>query len=251
VPFKRPFEYFQDLVKRMRMTQKRILIVEDDADSAAVLQAYLKRDGFSIAIAPNGGRAVDMYRQWKPDLVVLDVMLPVLSGTEVLTAIRRSGDTPVIMLTAVADVPEKVGALRYGADDYVVKPCSPNEVVARVHAVLRRARASGMPAKLLRYQHLVVDLDAVVARVEDTVRGPLVLDLTRTEFNLLVTLLRAPSKAFTRAELLESCLPDSEATERVIDAHVHNLRKKLERHGVRDVLTTVRSVGYRFQEGAT
>jgi two-component system, OmpR family, response regulator AdeR len=194
VTFKRLFESFQDLIKTARMTQRRILIVEDDADSAGVLQAYLKCDGFSIAIAPDGGRAVDMYRQWKPDLVVLDEMLPVLSGTDVLTAIRRSGDTPVIMLTAVADEPDKVGALRYGADDYVVKPCSPNEVVARVHAVLRRTSASRMPAKLLRYQHLVVDLDAVVAHVEDTVRGTAVLDLTPTEFNLLVTLLRAPLK---------------------------------------------------------
>jgi two-component system, OmpR family, response regulator AdeR len=108
-----------------------------------------------------------------------------------------------------------------------------------------------MPAKLLRDQHLVVDLDAIEAHVEDTVRGPVVLDLTHTEFNLLIALLRAPLKAFTRTELLEGCLPDSEATERVIDAHVHNLRKKLERHGIRGVLTTVRSVGYRFQAGPT
>jgi len=104
------------------MSSKKILVVEDDADSASILEAYLRRDGFDVAIAGDGARAIQLHAQWKPDLVLLDVMLPKLSGTEVLSTIRRSGDTPVIMVTAMGDEPEKLGALRYGADDYVVKP---------------------------------------------------------------------------------------------------------------------------------
>ncbi len=221
------------------MTAKRILVVEDDADSASVLEAYLRRDGFKVALAEDGERGVEMHIQWKPDLVLLDVMLPKLSGTDVLSAIRRSSDTPVIMLTAVGDEPDKVGALRYGADDYVVKPCSPNEVVARVHAVLRRGGVNRLVANRLHYEGLSVDLAAVVARVEDPVRGLVTLELTPTEFNLLATLLKTPFKAFTRAELLEICLPDSNALERVVDAHIHNLRRKLEQYGILNVLVTV------------
>ncbi len=229
------------------MTVKRVLIVEDDADAASVLEAYLRRDGFDVAVAEDGQRGLEMHAQWKPDLVLLDVMLPKLSGTDVLSAIRRGSNTPVIMLTAVGDEPDKVGALRYGADDYVVKPCSPKEIIARVHAVLRRASANRIVTNRLQYENLSIDLDAVTVSVEDPVRGVVVLELTPTEFNLLVTLLKTPFKAFTRSELLEICLPDSDALDRVVDAHIHNLRKKLEQHGISSVLVTVRAVGYRFR----
>jgi DNA-binding response OmpR family regulator len=229
------------------MASKRILVVEDDADSASVLEAYLRRDGFEVAIAKDGERGVEMHAQWKPDLVLLDVMLPKLTGTDVLTQIRRSSETPVIMLTAVGDEPDKVGALRYGADDYVVKPCSPNEVIARVHAVLRRSGANRPATGRLQYERLSVDLGAVVACVAHPAHGTVTLDLTPAEFNILATLLKTPFKAFTRAELLEICLPGSDALERVVDAHVHNLRRKLEQHGISNVMVTVRSVGYRFR----
>ena len=222
-------------------------MVEDDADSASVLEAYLRRDGFQVEIAKDGERGVEMHAQWKPDLVLLDVMLPKLTGTDVLTQIRRSSETPVIMLTAVGDEPDKVGALRYGADDYVVKPCSPNEVMARVHAVLRRSGANRSATGRLQFERLSVDLDAVVACVADPAHGTITLDLTPAEFNILATLLKTPFKAFTRAELLEICLPGSDALERVVDAHVHNLRRKLEQHGISNVMVTVRSVGYRFR----
>jgi DNA-binding response OmpR family regulator len=229
------------------MASKRILVVEDDADSASVLEAYLRRDGFQVAIAKDGERGVQMHAQWKPDLVLLDVMMPKLTGTDVLSQIRRSSETPVIMLTAVGDEPDKVGALRYGADDYVVKPCSPNEVMARVHAVLRRSGANRPATGRLQFERLSVDLDAVVACVADPAHGTITLDLTPAEFNILATLLKTPFKAFTRAELLEICLPRSDALERVVDAHVHNLRRKLEQHGISNVMVTVRSVGYRFR----
>lgn len=228
------------------MPAKRVLVVEDDVDSASVLEAYLIRDGFQVIVAANGKTAVEMYAQWKPHLVLLDVMLPGLSGIDVLGEIRRTSDTAVIMLTAVGDEPDKIGALRYGADDYVVKPCSPKEVVARVHAVLRRSTSRFVTPKQLRYESLCVDLEAFVARVDDNQLGSILLDLTPAEFNLLASLLRTPFKAFTRAELLEACQPGSNALERVIDTHIHNLRRKLEKCGISGVLVTVRAVGYRF-----
>lgn len=129
------------------MVGKKVLVVEDDALSANTLEAYLRGDGFEVAIAEDGERGVEMHARWRPDLVLLDVMLPKLSGTEVLSIIRRLGNTPVIMVTAIGDEPEKLGALRYGADDYVVKPYNPKEVVARVVAVLRRTDAGVLAPK--------------------------------------------------------------------------------------------------------
>ncbi|EGT5700686.1 DNA-binding response regulator, partial [Cronobacter dublinensis subsp. dublinensis] len=119
------------------MVTKRVLIIEDDADAASVLEAYLRRENYDVAIAADGQSGLDKAQRWKPDLVLLDVMLPVLNGTEVLAALRRASDVPVIMVTAMGDTPDRIGALRYGADDYVVKPYHPGEVVARVQAVLR------------------------------------------------------------------------------------------------------------------
>ncbi|MCC4610002.1 response regulator [Xanthomonas campestris] len=229
------------------MTGKKVLLVEDDADSANILEAYMRRDGFEVAIAADGERAIQLHAQWTPDLVLLDVMLPKRSGIEVLSVIRRASDTPVIMVTAIGDEPEKLGALRYGADDYVVKPYSPREVVARVHAVLRRSMTARAPGEPLRHGRLCVDLAAVLATVQAEGGSSITLDLTPTEFNLLAILLKTPFKAFTRSELLDACLPDSDALERVVDSHIHNLRRKLELHGITGVLVTVRAVGYRFQ----
>lgn len=230
------------------MVGKRILVVEDDPDGASILEAYLRRDGFEVAIASDGERALQLHAQWRPDLILLDVMLPKRSGTDVLAYIRRSSDVPVIMVTAVGDESDKLGALRYGADDYVVKPYSPKEVLARTHAVLRRTlqRERAGP-DLLQYEGLIVDLEARTVTIGERNGAPVPLELTPTEFALLVKLLKTPFKAFTRAELLDACLPDSNALERVVDAHVHNLRRKLDARGIRDVLVTVRSVGYRFQ----
>jgi two-component system, OmpR family, response regulator AdeR len=226
---------------------KRILIVEDDADSASILEAYLLREGFDVEIARDGVQAVGLYASWQPDLVLLDLMLPRLSGTEVLSHIRRGGDTPVIMISAIGDEPEKLGALRYGADDYVVKPYSPKEVVARTHAVLRRWQPRAEANSVLRHGPLTVDTGSFKAVILDPAGLEHVLDLTPTEFLVLALMLRAPFKAFTRSELLHACLPESDALERVVDTHISNLRRKLGAHGMTEVLLTVRSVGYRFQ----
>lgn len=121
------------------MLSRRVLIIEDDADAAGVLEAYLRRENYDVVITGDGLSGLDMAHRWKPDLILLDVMLPGLNGTEVLAGLRRKNDVPVIMVTAMGDTPDRIGALRYGADDYVVKPYHPGEVVARVQAVLRRS----------------------------------------------------------------------------------------------------------------
>jgi two-component system response regulator AdeR len=228
------------------MAKSKILIVEDDAAIAEILDAYLQHGGYATAIARDGNQALQLHDTWKPDLVLLDYMLPERSGNEVLSVLRRRGGLAVIMVTALDDEVDKLGALRYGADDYIVKPFNPKEVVARVQAVLRRTQRQETPC-VIKSAGLVVDLDAVQAYIERVAPAqdeP--LDLTLTEFNLLATLIKSPTKAFTRFELLEACLPESEALERVIDTHIRNLRRKLEERGATQVLQAVRGVGYRF-----
>ncbi|WP_308546801.1 response regulator [uncultured Pantoea sp.] len=230
------------------MQSKRVLIIEDDADAAGVLEAYLKRENYDVTIAGDGLSGLDAARRWQPDLILLDIMLPGMNGTEVLAALRRRDDTPVIMVTAMGDAPDRIGALRYGADDYVVKPYNPGEVVARVQAVLRRSQNPTPQPETLRWAGLEVDPLALIAVVKHDGAEPRRLDLTPTEFSLLVTMMRAPPRPFTRLFLLEHCLPESDALERVVDTHVYNLRRKLEVAGITDVLPAVRSVGYRFRQ---
>ncbi|MEX5384689.1 response regulator [Cronobacter muytjensii] len=229
------------------MVTKRVLIIEDDADAASVLEAYLRRENYDVAIAADGQSGLEKAQRWKPDLVLLDVMLPVMNGTEVLAALRRASDVPVIMVTAMGDTPDRIGALRYGADDYVVKPYHPGEVVARVQAVLRRSGKTPTPEDVLRWETLTVDTVAITATLDNG--GDIThLDLTPTEFSLLTVLMRHPTRPFARQYLLEHCLPESEALERVVDTHIYNLRRKLEHAGVRGVLINVRGIGYRFRQ---
>ena len=217
-----------------------ILIVEDEPHIAQVLEGYLKRDGYRTELALDGTRALELHRAAKPDLVLLDVQLPKMDGLEVLRRIRETASTPVIMVTAMAEDLDKLLGLRMGADDYVVKPFSPLEVVARVKAVLRRAAQTQPASSVIRIANLEIDPTGMVAQVDGQR-----LDLTLTEFKLLETLCRHTNRTFSRAELLEVALPDSDALERVVDAHLANLRKKLERVGLSDLFETVRGVGYR------
>ncbi|HAT24046.1 MAG TPA: DNA-binding response regulator [Pantoea septica] len=230
------------------MQSKNILIVEDDVDAAEVLEAYLRRGNYTVRVAADGPSGLEQAQRWRPDLILLDVMLPGLNGTEVLAKIRRSSDVPVIMLTAMGDTPDRIGALRYGADDYVVKPYHPGEVVARVQAVLRRTTGRIPQEEVLRWQGLEVDTGAMTVIVTNSKGRIVSVDVTPTEFALLVTMMRAPSRALSRQFLLEQCLPDSDALERVVDTHIYNLRKKLESAGQSDVLLNVRGVGYRFRQ---
>jgi two-component system, OmpR family, response regulator AdeR len=228
----------------------RILIVEDELEIAEVLEAYLRRDGFQTERAADGARALEFWRASKPDLILLDIQIPAPDGLEVLRRVRAASSTPVIMLTARAEDIDRLLGLELGADDYVVKPFSPREVVARVKAVLRRAQPQEI-RHLHRVTHthtgtmLEVDALSVMARV-----GERRLDLTPTEFRLLEALARSPGRAFSRVELIEVALPDSDALERVVDAHLKNLRRKLDDCGVGEMLETVRGIGYRLWSGA-
>jgi len=229
------------------MQNKKILIIEDDASVAEVLEAYLCRENYLVRVAADGVAGLEQAERWRPDLVLLDVMLPGLNGTEVLATIRRGSDVPVIMVTAMGDTPDRIGALRYGADDYVVKPYHPGEVVARVQAVLRRSHPKPPAEEVLRWGALEVNTAAMTVTVERG-EGVASLDITPTEFSLLATLMRAPVRALSRQFLLEQCLPESDALERVVDTHIYNLRRKLEAAGIAEVLLNVRGIGYRFRQ---
>ncbi|MFZ4833654.1 response regulator [Rouxiella sp. Mn2063] len=229
------------------MKNKRVLVIEDDADAANVLEAYLKREGYSVAVAGNGLTGMNTVLSWKPDLILLDVMLPGMSGTEILAAVRRKGNTPIIMITAMGEAYDKIGALRYGADDYIVKPYNPGEVMARVQAVLRRSNTSqATQEEVLRWENLEIDTANIVAKVFRENGDFIRLDLTLTEFSILSALMRATSRPLSRQFLLEECLPESDALERVVDTHVYNLRKKLEAAGIDNIILNVRGIGYRF-----
>ncbi|ELY3982099.1 response regulator transcription factor [Cronobacter muytjensii] len=229
------------------MKMKKVLIVEDDSDAANVLEAYLKKDHFLTMIAGDGQRGLDLALSWKPNLILLDIMLPERSGTEVLLELRRKSDIPVIMVTAIGEGADTISALRFGADDYVVKPYNPGEVVARVHAVLRRT--SGMSKlQILQFDKIRIDTEAHIAYVVGVNDQQVHLDLTPTELSLLILFMSYPQKAFSRQALLEACHPDSDALERVVDTHIYNLRKKLEIAGQENVLFNVRGLGYRLSK---
>lgn len=233
----------------MPIAMPLILVAEDDHEIAAILLAYLTRENFRTVSAADGETALQHHRMLAPDLVLLDIGLPRIDGFGVLAEIRRRGDTPVIMATAMAEDLDKLSALRVGADDYVVKPFNPLEVVARIKAVLRRTAGSRPSERLQRWGAIEIDGSAYVARVlqgDDQWRA---MDLTLTEFRLLAHMLRTPLKAFTRAELLDACMPESDALERTVDSHVGNLRRKLEAAGLPGHCAGVRGIGYRLGQG--
>ncbi len=223
-----------------------VLIAEDEPEIAEILQAYLGRAGLRTVRAADGHDALNLHLSLKPDLVLLDVQMPKVDGWKVLSEIRHRGETPVIMLTAMDQDIDKLMGLRLGADDYVVKPFNPAEVVARTQAVLRRSMADASHrARVLRVPPFEIDLEqheATVA-VNGATHG---LALTLTEFKLLTHLARAPKRVFTRAELLTACLPEGDAQERTVDSHISKLRKKLEDLGVQGIPVGIRGVGYRL-----
>lgn len=221
-----------------------ILVAEDEPEIAGILDAYLRREGFRTVLAADGRIALDHHALLKPDLALLDVKMPKCDGFEVLAELRRRGDTPAIMITALDQDLDRLQGLRLGADDYVSKPFNPVEVVARVKAVLRRAGKGGQAA-LQRVGPVEIDLDAYVARVLGDA-GATALTLTLTEFRLLAHMAKAPTRVFSRGELVDACLPGSEALERTVDSHVSNLRRKLDEGGAPGLLSVARGVGYRL-----
>ena len=228
------------------MDNALVLIVEDEPQIAEILVTYFERAGFRTVTAGDGETALQHHRRLSPDLVVLDVNLPRRDGQGVLADIRRYADTPVIMATAMGEDLEKLAALQVGADDYVVKPYNPLEVVARSRAILRRA--AGLARRTpLRVGPLEIEPDAHHARILDAEGEGRDLDLTLTEFRLLAHMAANPRRVHARAELLDACLPeDGEALERTVDSHVSHLRRKLAAAGRPGFIAAVRGVGYRL-----
>jgi DNA-binding response OmpR family regulator len=222
----------------------RILIVDDEPKIVRLVADYLADAGFAVSTARSGDEALMRVRTEAPDLVVLDLGLPGLDGLDVTRALRRNGELPIIMLTARDDETDRIIGLELGADDYVTKPFSPRELVARVRAVLRR-HAGGGELEQLRSGDLHLD----VPRMRVT-RGKQVVELTATEFTLLAAMARHPGRVFTRSQLLDAIHGVAfEAYERAIDAHVKNIRRKLEPEPrTPRYLLTVHGVGYRLAD---
>ena len=223
----------------------KVLIVEDDGNIAELLHLYLEKEGFETQVAPDGGKGVELFRSFRPDLVLLDIMLPVMDGWSVLKKIRESDKTPVIMLTAKGELNDKVQGLEGGADDYIVKPFEMKEVLARIHAVLRRfgGDENGTGEKKLSFDKLVINLDSYELLVD----GKRV-DTPPKELELLYHLAASPNRVFTRNQLLDEVWGfDYFGDSRTVDVHIKRLREKLE--GVSDQwsLKTVWGVGYKFE----
>ncbi len=226
------------------MSQK-ILVVDDEPDIVRLVRAYLERAGFAVVTAGEGGEALAVFRHERPNLVVLDLNLPGMDGLDVCRGMRRDSDVPIIMLTARLEETDRLIGLELGADDYVVKPFSPREIVARVRAVLRRAEGTPVRPAVMSASGVTLDLTRRTASVDGRP-----LDLTTMEFDLLALLVEHPGQVFTRLQLLDRAQGNAyEGYERTIDAHIKNLRKKLgdDPQNPR-YIETVRSVGYRFSQ---
>jgi DNA-binding response OmpR family regulator len=224
---------------------RTILVVEDEMNIARLVRDYLERAGFDVVVTGDGGSAIASARGRAPDLVVLDLGLPDRDGFDVARELRRTSDVPILMLTARGDEADRIVGLELGADDYVVKPFSPKELVARVRAVLRRADAAAAGPEVIRAGD--VEVDGRRRRVAVAGRP---VDLTATEFELVATMAREPGRVFTRSQLLDAIHGVAvETYERAIDAHVKNVRRKIEPDPGRPrYLVTVRGVGYRFAD---
>ena len=222
-----------------------VLIVEDEKNIADLLQMYLEKEGYAVTVALNGGQGLDKFRAIRPDLVLLDVMMPVMDGWAVCKAIRAESQTPIIMLTAKAETDDKVTGLKTGADDYITKPFEMKEVLARIEAVLRRTdRAAGeKSARRLVFDKLTIDMDAFVL----TVDGKKV-DTPPKEMELLFYLASSPNRVYTRNQLLDEVWGfDYFGDSRTVDVHVKRLREKLEDVSEKWSLKTVWGVGYKFE----
>ena len=233
----------------MAVETRRILLVEDEKSIRSAVAAYLEREGYWVTPAEDGQVALDEFEKHKFDVIVLDLMLPKVSGEEVCRRIRNASDVPIIMLTAKGEEADRIAGLELGADDYLVKPFSPRELVARVRALLRRAHVESEPQRdRLEFGDLEIDITGHKAFLHGNE-----IELTASEFKLLTTLARYPGRVYSRMELVEKVLGyDFEGYERTIDSHVKNLRAKLE-DDPRDptFIYTVHGVGYRFEAPKT
>ena len=222
-----------------------VLVVEDDPHIRELLQMYLEKDGYSVTLAADGGEGLEKYRAQKPNLVLLDVMMPVMDGWAVCKTIRADGNTPVIMLTAKSETDDKVTGLKAGADDYITKPFEMRELLARIEAVLRRADAHGEAptARRLIFDKLVIDMDAFELLVDGRK-----VDAPPKEMELLFYLASSPNRVYTRNQLLDEVWGfDYFGDSRTVDVHVKRLREKLEGVSEKWSVKTVWGVGYKFE----
>lgn len=224
--------------------QKKVLVIEDDINIAELIRLYLDRDGFEVTIAHDGGKGVAEFENSTYDLVILDIMLPVLDGWGVLKEIRAQSKTPVIMLTAKGETLDKVTGLEMGADDYIVKPFESKELIARIHAVLRRyGGASGSEKKRLEFDKLIIDMDSF----ELIVDGKSV-DAPPKEMELLYYLASSPNRVYTRNQILDEVWGfDYFGDTRTVDVHIKRLREKLEGTSDKWEVKTVWGIGYKFE----
>jgi len=222
---------------------KKALIIEDDSNIRELLRLYLEKDGFEVFGVSDGGNGLREYKRLQPDIVLLDIMLPVMDGWQVCHEIRRESTIPVIMLTAKGETADKIAGLEMGADDYIVKPLDMKEVIARVHAVMRRYAPDSISAKRLTFDGLVIDMEAY----ELTVRGTKI-DTPPKEIELLFFLASNPNRVFTRSQLLDEVWGfDYFGDTRTIDVHIKRLREKLEGVSKEWEVATVWGVGYKFE----
>lgn len=227
---------------------KKILIVDDEKKIVELVKAYLVQAGFKVITAYDGKQALNAFKLEQPALVILDLMLPELDGLDVARAIRKASDVPIIMLTARAEDADRIAGLELGADDYVVKPFNPRELVARVRAVLRRAEGGFVSRpKVIEAGDLVINLSSHEVHLKGEK-----IELTPLEFKLLATLANQPGRVFSRLQLLEALSGTTYAAfDRTIDSHIKNLRKKIEPDPKNPVyILTVHGVGYKFRQGA-
>jgi two-component system alkaline phosphatase synthesis response regulator PhoP len=222
---------------------KTILVVDDKKEIRTLLKQYLTEEGFGVITAPDGRQALFLARQEKPDLIILDLMMPEMSGYEFMHAFNREADIPVIILTAKVEENDKVLGLELGADDYITKPFSMRELTARIRAVLRRVEKQSVEVDLLKAADIVLDRAGRIVKVA----GKLI-ELTPSEFGILAILMAAPGRAFTRLELLDRMQGTAfEGYERTIDVHIRNLRSKIEPDDTEPYyIETVYGIGYRF-----
>lgn len=230
------------------MEMKRILIVDDEAPLRMTIQAYLTQEGYAVQTAEDGPSALTLFKVFQPHLIILDIMLPGISGLEVLQQVRRTSDVYVLLLTAKADEMDKVVGLRVGADDYVTKPFSPREVVARVQAILRRERTGVLAERDLRFERLRIDPAA-----RQVWKDGAAVELTPIEYDLLYTLATHPRRVLSREQLIEQVWGyDYYGDDRVIDVHIRRMRHKIEDDATNpQYVTTVRGAGYRFDGAPT
>ncbi len=228
------------------MAAKKILVVDDERKIVDIVKAYLEREGYQVIAAYDGESALNLARRQAPNLIILDLMLPEISGWDICRTLRKESDVPIIMLTARDEDTDKIVGLEVGADDYITKPFNPKELVSRVGAVLRRSEGSAATTPILSIGELSIKIDKRLVY-----RGDKLVELTPTEFDILRVLAEYPGRVYTRMQLLDKVRGDAyEGYERTMDSHIKNLRKKLESDpGNPKQIITVYGVGYKLEEG--